>query len=98
MPELDEIHRHQDDSKGRYHWADIGRPDAELTYSVLSKTVHIIDHTGVPDAYRGQGIGKVLWLRAVTDARAEGVKIVPLCPFAASMFRRYPEWHDVLNS
>lgn len=97
MPELEDIHRHQDDSKGRYHWADAGKPEAELTYSVLSKAVHIIDHTGVPDAYRGQGVGKALWLRAVTDARAESVKIVPLCPFAASMFRRYPEWQDVLN-
>ncbi|MEM1364201.1 MAG: GNAT family N-acetyltransferase [Pseudomonadota bacterium] len=97
MPDLQDIHREQSDSKGRYYWSAPGEPEAELTYSVMSATTHIIDHTGVPDAYAGQNVGRDLWLRAVTDARAEGVKIVPLCPFAAAMFRRYPEWQDVLS-
>ncbi|MEQ6202270.1 N-acetyltransferase [Sulfitobacter sp. HNIBRBA2951] len=28
---------------------------------------------------------------------AQGKRIVPLCPFAASQSRKHPEWADVLN-
>ena len=57
----------------------------------------IIDHTEVPDAFRGQGAGLRLVTRAVEDARAVGKKIIPLCPFANAQFRRHPEWADVLK-
>lgn len=92
----DRIAHEQTDTKGRYSHAD-GPDVAELTYSRLGPTRIIIDHTGVPDAFRGQGVGVALVARAVADARAEGVKITPLCPFAAAQFRRHPDWHDVLD-
>lgn len=91
-----EIRREDGESKGRYVVRD-GADEAELTYSRAGEVLLIIDHTGVPDAFRGQGVGLALVSRAVEDARAEGHRIVPLCPFAAAQFRRHPEWHDVLN-
>jgi len=60
-------------------------------------TRSVRDHTGVPDAFRGQGAGLRLVTRAVEDARAQGKKIIPLCPFANAQFRRHPEWADVLK-
>jgi hypothetical protein len=84
--------------KGRYAFSADGGPEAEMTFSKAGDTIIIIDHTGVPDAYRGKGIGVRLVERAVNDARAAGRKIVPLCPFAAAQFRRRPEWRDVLNA
>ena len=84
-------------SKGRYVWRAPGLPEAEMTFSKLGEDAIIIDHTGVPDALRGMGVGAALVERAVEDARANGRKILPLCPFAASMFRRKPEWQDVLR-
>ncbi|MEM7753536.1 MAG: GNAT family N-acetyltransferase [Pseudomonadota bacterium] len=85
-------------SKGRYvTQPDPNGPEAELTYSRASDTLIIIDHTGVPDAYRGQKVGVALVKRAVEDARAGGYKILPLCPFAAAQFRRHKDWADVLN-
>lgn len=92
----DQIHREQGDSKGRYVFTADGHT-AEMTYSRLGATRIIIDHTEVPDAFRGQGVGVALVARAVADARTEGVKITPLCPFAAAQFRRHPDWHDVLD-
>jgi predicted GNAT family acetyltransferase len=56
----------------------------------------ILDHTEVHDALRGRGVGQVLVLRAVEDARKEGFKIIPLCPFAKAQFERHPEWRDVV--
>ena len=84
-------------SKGRYVYAADGA-EAELTFSRAGDRRLIIDHTGVPEAFRGQGIGLRLVARAVEDARAAGLKIIPLCPFAAAQFRRHPEWADVLDN
>lgn len=85
-------------SKGRYvAQPDPEGPEAELTYSRASQKLIIVDHTGVPDVYRGQNIGLALVQRAVEDARTGGYKILPLCPFAAAQFRRHADWSDVLN-
>ncbi len=92
------IEREETDSKGRYLIRGDGGEVAELTYSKLGTQRIIIDHTGVPDAFRGQGIGAALVARAVEDARAAGRTIIPLCPFAAAQFKRHPEWADVLSS
>lgn len=82
-------------SKGRYVYRD--GAEAEMTFTRAGEHQIIIDHTEVPDAFRGQGIGLKLVARAVEDARAAGKTIIPLCPFAAAQFRRHPEWSDVLR-
>ena len=86
------------ETKGRYSFAADGGPEAELTYSKAGDHTIIIDHTLVPNAYRGQGIGLTLVERAVTDARAADRKILPLCPYAAAQFKRHPDWNDVLSA
>lgn len=83
-------------SKGRYVYRS-GENAAEMTFSKAGARLLIIDHTEVPDAFRGQGVGLALVSRAVADARAADKQILPLCPFAASQFRRHPEWSDVLQ-
>lgn len=93
---MSEIAREVTGSKGRYVLRE-GGAEAELTYSILSPSMIIADHTGVPDALRGSGAGRRLVERLVADARAEGVKIVPLCPFVKSQLARHPEWADVFQ-
>ena len=88
----------EEGSKGTYTAHVEGKPPAELTYSRASPSLIIIDHTGVPDALRGMGVGVALVRRAVEDARASGTKIMPLCPFAKAQIARHREWHDVLAS
>ena len=85
------------DTKGRYVVKGPDGSEAEMTFTKVGKHQVIIDHTEVPDAFRGQGIGARLVARAVEDARAAGRTIIPLCPFAAAQFRRHPEWADVLR-
>jgi hypothetical protein len=84
-------------SKGRYLVREPGGAVAELTFSKAGERMIIIDHTEVPDAFRGQGVGLKLVTQAVEDARAAGKSIIPLCPFANAQFRRHPEWADVLK-
>jgi Predicted acetyltransferase len=90
------IEREVSGSKGRYVIRKDGE-EAELTYSITTPTLIIADHTGVPDAFRGTGAGLALVQRLVADARAEGVKIVPLCPFVNAQRRRHPQWADVFQ-
>ena len=86
------------DTKGRYVIKAADGSEAEMTFSKLGDDLIIIDHTGVPDVFRGQGIGLKLVTRAVEDARRAGKKIIPLCPFAKAQFDRHKDWADVLRS
>jgi len=57
----------------------------------------IIDHTAVDPSLRGTGAGQALVAAAVAWARDSSRRILPLCPFARSVFERTPEYADVLT-
>jgi predicted GNAT family acetyltransferase len=94
-----EITLEESGSKGRYvaRGAGPGETVAELTFSRASPGLVILDHTGVPDALRGTGVGLALVAHAVEDARRRGFRLIPLCPFARAQFARHPEWADVVQ-
>ncbi len=93
-----EIQREDTDTKGRYVLIQDGSDaHAELTFSKVGRSMIIIDHTEVPEEFRGTGAGLKLVEKAVEDARAMGIKIMPLCPFAAAQYKRHPEWADTLK-
>jgi len=48
-----------------------GGEEAELTCSIASPQLVIVDHTGVPDSLRGSGAGQ----RLVADACVEGFRL-----------------------
>ncbi len=69
--------------------------EAELTYTRDKPEIVIANHTGTPVPMRGQGVATVLVERLIADARREGFKIEPKCPFVAAQFDRHPEWSDL---
>ncbi len=75
---------------------DDGKEIGECTYSE-SKGLWIIDHTYVDPTYRGQHIAENLVKEVVDKAREEGVKIIPLCPYAKKEFDRKEEYQDMLQ-
>ena len=91
-----EITREDSETGGRYV-ARLDGHEAEMTYSRAGPSRIIIDHTGVPDALRGKSVGLALVERAVMDARAEGFKIIPLCPFAKATLEKHADWQDVVQ-
>lgn len=89
------IEHEQQGHRGAFFIEEEGRRLASLTYTVAGSRV-ILDHTDVDDALRGTGAGRKLVAAAVDWAREEEVKLMPLCPFARSVFDKTPEFGDVL--
>ncbi|TRW98154.1 N-acetyltransferase [Paracoccus sp. M683] len=88
------ITREDGETRGRYV-VTIDGIEAELTYSKAGTAGLIADHTGVPEALAGRGVGRALVNALIADARTEGVRIIPLCPFVNAQFQRHPEWADL---
>ncbi len=70
---------------------------AEMTYSIATPTLIIIDHTEVDESLKGQGIGKKLLMEIVKKSRNSNIKIIPLCPFVKSVFAKEESIQDVLK-
>lgn len=58
-----------------------------MSYSIPDSDFIIIDHTEVEPEYNGKGIGKKLLYKIVEMAREKNLKILPLCPYANTMFK-----------
>jgi uncharacterized protein len=90
------ITREMDARRGRYVAKIAGSDaEAELTFLREDPNVFVADHSGTPRALRGRGIASKLVERMVADARVEGFKIRPLCPFVVALFSQHPDWSDV---
>ena len=68
-----------------------------MTYSIAGEQLIIIDHTEVEQEYNGLNLGKQMLYKIVEMAREKNIKIIPLCPFAAAMFKKTGDIQDVLK-
>jgi predicted GNAT family acetyltransferase len=84
-----------DGHKGAFVIDRDGARLATMTYSIAGDDTIIIDHTEVDKALRGTGAGQALVAAAVAWARDSARRVLPLCPFARSVFDRTPEYADV---
>ncbi len=57
----------------------------------------IFTHTGVPEALGGQGLGSRLAVAGLDYARAQGLKVVPQCPFIAGYIQKHPEYQELVK-
>jgi uncharacterized protein len=92
------VRREETETGGRYA-ARAGGLDSELAFTWAAckgRKLMVVNHTGVPSALSGKGVGLALLKQAVEDARAEGFRIVPHCSFVRVMLQRHTEWQDVL--
>jgi predicted GNAT family acetyltransferase len=87
----------KENTKGLFQIVDGTTIAGDMTYSDTGNGLIIIDHTDVNPEYKGQGIGKLLVLEAVKYARENDIKIIPVCPFAKSVFEKLDEIKDVLK-
>ena len=71
---------------GLTSWADYRRADGLL----------FIDHVEAPAPLRGTGAAARLMEGVAEAARAEGMKIVPICGYAAAWLRRHRQYSDLV--
>lgn len=89
------VQHRREGSKGMFYVESEGVVLAAMTYTMPVPEKMIIDHTEVSDELRGKNVGYQLVHASVEYAREHYIKIIPLCPFAASVFKRKPEFSDV---
>jgi predicted GNAT family acetyltransferase len=90
MPELRcdlENGLYQMEEAGHTSWAEV-RLAGERLY---------IDHVESPVPLRGTGAAGRLMAAIGADARARGLKITPICGYAAAWLRRSPEFRDLVQ-
>lgn len=90
------IQHKQGKAKSMFYVEEDGKILAEMVYSMPNPDKMLIEHTEVDESLSGKGIGKQLVYAAVEYARTNNIRIIPLCPFAKSVFDRVKEWQDVL--
>lgn len=78
--------RYELEERGLLAWAD---------YRVDGSTMYI-DHVESPVALRGAGTAGRLMQALVDDVRQKGLKVTPICSYAAVWLRRHPETQDLV--
>jgi hypothetical protein len=88
MSELRDLgDRYEMDEQGLTSWADVRR-SGERMY---------IDHVESPPELRGTGAAGRLMAALAADARAKGLKVTPICGYAAAWLRRSREFRDLVG-
>jgi hypothetical protein len=67
-----------------------------MAHYKLAPGVITFTHTLVPKELEGRGIGSRLARGALDAARAQGLKVVPKCPFIAGYIGKHPEYADLI--
>ena len=55
-------------------------------------------HTVIDDAYEGRGLGSRLASAALDEARAQGLRVNPVCSFIKGYIERHPDYLDLVAS
>ena len=76
--------------------AQVGGQVARCEYRRHAGRLDIV-HTEVPPSAQGQGVAGALVREALAWARAEGLRVRPLCSYAEQYMREHPETHDLLD-
>jgi predicted GNAT family acetyltransferase len=90
------LEQHNTRTKGYFVALDGDKELGRMYYSWAGIDKFIIDHTEVKPEAKGTGTGNFLVEGAVNYARANNMKVVPLCVFANAMFKKNKDWKDVL--
>lgn len=93
-----EILVEENEKKGRVYIGEAYASLAEMTFSKAGESLWIIDHTEVAGQLKGKEAGRQLLQKVVELARERSLKIMPLCPYAKSVFEKDDSIKDVLRT
>jgi uncharacterized protein len=88
--------------------ATVSAADGKYTIAVDGETVgpaavavrgdqRVFYHTEVEERFGGRGLATILVAEALEATRADGKRVVPLCPMVAAFIKKHPEFADITD-
>ena len=94
MPDISpELH---DNVEERRFEMKVDHDVAFMEYRRRNDVIHLM-HTEVPTTMRGRGIGKRLITAVLELVRAEGLTVVPNCPFVKGFLKKNPAYQSLVK-
>jgi len=86
----------------------VSAEDGKYTIAVDGQTVglaavadrgnqRVFYHTEVQPRFEGRGLATILVGEALEATRADGKRIVPVCPMVAAFIKKHPEFRDITD-
>jgi predicted GNAT family acetyltransferase len=69
--------------------------DAYIKYALPDAGTIDLQHTFVPQNDRGQGVADALARAAFAYARAQGLRVIPTCPFIQRWLARHKDYQNL---
>ena len=88
--------------------ATVSAAEGKYTIAVDGETVglaavadrgnqRVFYHTEVDERFGGRGLASILVGEALERTRADGKRVVPLCPMVAAFIKKHPEFDDITD-
>ena len=88
--------------------ATVSAAEGNYTIPVAGETVgraavadrdnqRIFYHTEVEERFGGRGLATILVAEALEATRADGKRVVPVCPMVAAFIKKHPEFSDITD-
>ena len=88
--------------------ATVSAAEGKYTIAVDGETVglaavadrgnqRVFYHTEVDERFGGRGLATILVAEALERTRADGKRVVPVCPMVAAFIKRHPEFGDITD-
>ncbi|MEU1284085.1 GNAT family N-acetyltransferase [Kitasatospora sp. NPDC005856] len=84
------------DGRNRYE-ISVGGELAGFTEYRDHEEQRVFYHTEIDEAFAGRGLASRLVQEALTDVRAAGKRIVPICPYVARFLLKHEEFADITD-
>jgi predicted GNAT family acetyltransferase len=93
---LDEINVTNNEEAHRFE-ATVDSLRSILTYRRFADRI-VFNHTEVPPPLQGNGLAAKLTRTALDFARANHLRVVPLCPYVSSFIGKHREYQDLVSA
>lgn len=71
---------------------------AKMTFSLRTSDLMVIEHTEVSGWLRGPRAGRLMFQKLVEVAQYQGMKVLPLCPYAESSLKKSQACSNLLHT
>jgi predicted GNAT family acetyltransferase len=88
--------------------ATVSAAEGKYTIAVDGETVglaavadrgeqRVFYHTEVEERFGGRGLATILVAEALEATRADGKRVVPVCPMVAAFIKKHPEFAEITD-